>query len=54
MTPNPLDPDEQAAYRELDWLRRITDLARGNHHNCLCQQPDTMTTPLDFMPAESP
>jgi hypothetical protein len=48
MTPNPLDPAEQAAFRELDGLRRITDLARGCAHNCACQQGDTMSAPLEI------
>ena len=49
MTPDPLDPDEQRAYRELDSLRRIQGLARkGCDCNCLCKQDDAMTTPLDI------
>lgn len=53
MTPDPLDQTEQAAFRELDHLARIQDLARrGCGANCLCQQPDAMTTPLDLADIE--
>ncbi len=53
MTPDPLDTAEQAAFRELDSIRRIQDLARrGCGANCLCQQPDAMTTPLDLQDVE--
>ncbi len=49
MTPDPLDPTEQAAFRELDHLARIQDLAgRGCSCNCLCKQDDAMTTPLQI------
>jgi hypothetical protein len=41
MTPDPLDPTEQAAFRELDQLRRCPD-------NCGCKDDDAMTTPLDL------
>jgi len=41
MTPDPLDPTEQVAFRELDQLRRCPD-------NCVCRQEDAMTTPLDL------
>jgi len=47
MTPDPLDPDEQAAFRELDQLRRV-----GCACNCLCRQDDAMTTPLDLEDTE--
>lgn len=43
MTPDPLDPDQQRAFRELDQTRRIPDCAP----NCVCRQDDAMTTPLD-------
>ena len=41
VTPDPLDPSEQAAFRELDQLRRCPD-------NCPCRMDDAMTTPLDL------
>jgi len=41
MTPDPNDPTEQAAYRELDQIRRCPD-------NCPCRMDDAMTTPLDL------
>ena len=44
MTPDPLDPAEQAAYRELDQTRRIVGCAT----NCRCRQDDAMTTPLEI------
>ena len=44
MTPDPLDPAEQAAYRELDQTRRIPDCAP----NCICRQEDAYTTKLDL------
>jgi len=43
MTPDPLDPAEQAAYRELDQTRRT-----GCADNCVCRQDDAMTTPIDL------
>jgi len=43
MTPDPLDPAEQAAFRELDQTRRT-----GCAPNCLCKQEDAMTTPLEI------
>ena len=49
MTPDPLDPEQQAVFRELDGFRRIQDLARrGCGDSCLCKLPDAMTTPLDL------
>jgi len=48
MTPDPLDQDEQAAFRELDGLRRIRDLARkGCGCDGACRADDAITTPLD-------
>jgi hypothetical protein len=46
MTPNPLDPTEQAAFRELDQLRR--ELSKPCPDNCPCRMDDAMTTPLDL------
>jgi len=43
MTPDPLDPSEQAAYRELDQTRRT-----GCADNCACKTDDAMTTPIDL------
>jgi hypothetical protein len=43
MTPDPLDPTEQAAFRELDQTRRT-----GCGANCICKTEDAMTTPLDL------
>jgi len=43
MTPDPLDPAEQAAYRELDQTRRT-----GCAGNCVCRQEDAYTTKLDL------
>jgi len=43
MTPDPLDPTEQAAFRELDQTR-----STGCAPNCLCKQDDAMTTPLQL------
>ena len=45
MTPDPLDPAEQAAYRELDQARRTP---KACPQNCACQQDDAMTTPLQL------
>jgi len=45
MTPDPLDPAEQAAYRELDQTRRTP---KACPENCACQQDDAMTTPLEI------
>jgi len=45
MTPDPLDPAEQAAYRELDQTRRTP---KACPHNCICKQDDAMTTPLQL------
>ena len=44
MTPDPLDPAEQEAFRELDQTRRIPGCAP----NCICKQDDAMTTPLEI------
>jgi len=53
VTPDPLDPTEQAAFRELDHLARIQDLARrGCNYNCPCRMDDAMTTPLDLEDTE--
>jgi len=43
VTPDPLDPDEQAAFRALDQSRRT-----GCADNCLCKTDDAMTTPLQI------
>lgn len=45
MTPDPNDPTEQAAYRELDKSRRTP---KHCPDNCPCRQEDAMTTPLDL------
>ena len=45
MTPDPLDPAEQAAFRELDQTRRTP---KACPHNCACQTDDAMTTPLQL------
>lgn len=45
MTPDPLDPAEQTAYRELDQTRRTP---KNCPDNCACQQDDAMTTPLEI------
>ena len=51
MTPDPLDPDEQAAFRELDGLRRIRDLARkGCGCDCECKTDDAIS--VDLTPAD--
>jgi hypothetical protein len=44
MTPDPLDPAEQRAFRELDKTRRIPDC----QPNCPCKTEDAYTTPLDI------
>jgi len=43
MTPNPLDPAEQSAFRALDQSRRT-----GCADNCACKTDDAMTTPIDL------
>jgi len=43
MTPDPLDPAEQEAWREIDQARRT-----GCADNCACQMDDAMTTPLQL------
>jgi hypothetical protein len=49
MTPDPLDPEQLAAFRELDGLRRIRDLARkGCGCDGSCQADDAITTGLDL------
>ena len=42
MTPDPLDQEQQRAFRELDARR-----GRQCHHSCICYQDDAITTPLD-------
>ena len=48
MTSDPLDPTEQAAFRELDQLRRLDPNPFACKPGCICQQDDAMTTPLDL------
>jgi len=45
MTTDPLDPAEQAAYRELDQTRRTP---KACPDNCVCRHDDAMTTPLEI------
>ena len=45
MTPDPLDPAEQNAYRELAQTRRTP---KACPDNCACQMDDAMTTPLQL------
>ena len=43
MTPDPLDQEQQRAFRELDQTRRATC-----PENCVCRTEDAMTTQLDL------
>jgi len=43
MTPDPLDQEQQRAFRELDQSRRTTC-----PDNCACRTEDAMTTQLDL------
>lgn len=53
MTPDPLDQEQQRAFRELDGLRRIQELARkGCSCDCQCKTDDAITTELDLEDVE--
>lgn len=47
MTPDPIDQEQQRAFRELDGLRRIQDLAcKGCGCDGACRADDAITTQL--------
>jgi len=52
VTPDPLDQEQQRAFRELDGLRRTDPNPFACKPGCVCQQDDAMTTPLDLEDVE--